>query len=90
MALDLPILPEGLTWSIQDYVGNYDDGVYAPNTRVTVGIRKQDKFLFWNTNFRLSGVHVRIVDPRLGEAVIREAAQDVFSAYLALPSNQDS
>jgi hypothetical protein len=90
MTYGLPMLPDGLTWSVQDYVGNYDDGVYAHKTRVTVGIRKREKFLFWNTNFRLAGVHVRIVDPALGEAAIRNAAQDIFAAYLALQVTQNN
>lgn len=90
MIYDLPELPDGLTWSIQEYVGNYDDGVYPLGSRVTVGIRKRGRFMFWATNFHLGGVKIRIVDPSLGEAAIRSAADDVFAAYILQQVNSAS
>lgn len=80
---NLPQLPEGLSWSVQSYFGNYEDGAYNSGSRVSVGIRKEGKFLFWKTNFYVEGVQVRLVDPRNGDSSIRFAAQDVFAAYIA-------
>lgn len=77
----LPALPEGLVWSIEDYYGNYDDGVYHKGQRVLVSIRKPGKFMWWKTNPRIDGVISLISDPRLGEDNILDSVQKVYENY---------
>lgn len=81
--MNLPELPKNLSWSITPYTGNGEDGVYQDGQRVLVGIRQAGKFLFWNTNFLMTGVIARIADPRKGEAEVQLAVDDVYDSYLA-------
>jgi hypothetical protein len=80
---NLPSLPEGLVWSIESYIGNYEDGVYAEGQKVLVSIRKPGKILWWNTNPRINGVISLISDAQYGDEIILDAVQRVYKSFQA-------
>ncbi len=87
----LPSLPSGYLWSVQEHLGNYDDGVYSPGEALTVGIRVERKVLIWNTKARLLGVPTYIVLTSDGKEAVENTAKKVyelFKNYLSLPEDK--
>lgn len=76
-------VPSPFTWKIKDYQGNYDDGVYPWGTRVTVGVVKPVKFLWFTFYpYHTAGAIVPLADPRLPEyADILYAAEYAYTHW---------
>lgn len=88
---NLPSLPSGYLWSVQEHLGNYDDGVYSSGEALTVGIRVERKVLFWNTKARLIGVPTYVVLVSDGKETVENTAKKVytlFENFLNLPENE--
>lgn len=77
----LPVLPEGFFWGVRPEMGNYDDGVHAAGTCVTVGIRKSFKVFFVKGSAWVPGVKVCLADPRI-PGDIEDAAKDVHKSFV--------
>lgn len=73
---NLPEAPEGCFWHVDDYLGNYDDGVYPVGSRVLIRLCRQSAFT-WLHAFAVSGARRLIVTP--DQATVRFAADSILN-----------
>lgn len=74
----LPEAPAGSFWHVDDYLGNYDDGVYPAGSRVLIRLCRQSAFT-WIHAFAVPGTRRLIVTP--DQATVRFAADSILKEY---------